>query len=87
MPPRLHHPLCLGSVLYCTGLCCVYSPSSLSCVVYLFVISCLRLHTMPRIAFYIRLLPILVSLPLLLLAVRRSLSHRVSFVPDLHLVL
>jgi hypothetical protein len=42
---------------------------------------------MPRIAFYVRLLPILVSLPLLLLAVRRSLSHRISFVPDFYLVL
>ncbi|KAH9964058.1 hypothetical protein BGW80DRAFT_1348526, partial [Lactifluus volemus] len=87
MPPRSHHPLCPGSVLYCTGLCCDYSPFSLSCVVYLFVVSRLRLHTMLRVAFYVRLLPILVSLPLLLLAVRRSLSHRISFVPDLPLVL
>jgi hypothetical protein len=30
MPPRSHHPLCPGSVLYCTGLCCDYSPFSLS---------------------------------------------------------
>jgi hypothetical protein len=79
-------------VLLYIALACVaiISPSLYDCplcVVYLFVISRLRLHTMPRIAFYVRLLPILVSLPLLLLAVRRSLSHRISFVPDLHLVL
>ncbi|KAH9964034.1 hypothetical protein BGW80DRAFT_1348149 [Lactifluus volemus] len=41
MPLRSHHPLCLGSVLYCTLLFCDYSPFSLS-----YYIPCLESRSM-----------------------------------------
>lgn len=72
--PQCHlghdHPLCLGSVLHYTDLRCVHSP---------LLTLYLGLLTTPRIAFYMSLRPILVSLRLPFLAVRRPCPNKFLF--------